>query len=165
MIDIICIIWQAKFDLISWFLFIFLNNQCTEKLLTTCFHKFPNSEFLHILINIQWKSCLFNWFFFRQEQSDCLRIWKIFGILEFVNPCGEHLKLNFKINDNDCMNCNSSFCPCWQGCWGYNYNILLGFCILHPLKDSRDQTSNSLIHYFTNFLFALLFKKCFLLPS
>ena len=132
----------------------FFVNQCTEKLFTTCFHKFPNSEFLHILITSQREFCLISWFLLRRIIWLVENFEKKIGILEFVTLCGEHLKLNFKINDICCRSCSSSFCR--LGCWGCNYNILLHFCILHPLKDSRDQISIPLIHYNTNFLFPLL---------
>ena len=87
---------------------------------------------------ISFKKYLIGWKFCENSE---------FGIWEFENSFGEHLKLNFKINDICCRSCSSSFCR--LGCWGCNYNILLRFCILHPLRDSWDQTSIPLFHEFT----------------
>ena len=81
-----------------------------------------------------------------------------FWIWEFENSFGEHLKLNFKINDICCWSCSSSFCR--LGWWGCNYNILLRFYILHPLRDSWDQTSIPLFHEKKNFFLSQVFLVC-----
>ena len=120
---------------------------------------------------------IFTYFITNQRQS-CLfilfsskSIWLVkhfvkipnfseFWIWEFENSFGEHLKLNFKINDICCWSCSSSFCR--LGWWGCNYNILLRFCILHPLRDSWDQTSILLFHEFTKKIILCFISQVFL---
>ena len=153
-------IWFARSNLMSWFLLISDTNFSLINVLKSCspyaFTNFWILKFPIFFELIRGSLGLFIWF---SSESiwlvkNFVKIWNLFfWIWEFVNSFGEHLKLDFKINDICCRSRSSSFCR--LGCWGCNYNILLHFCILHPLRDSWDQIFISLIHYFTNSLFAL----------